>query len=202
MQARSSFRFPCWGTSLTSGPPLFDTLRTSKSNFLSVKAISYQYDAGRSMNIERAARIHQYGAPEVLAVEPVKVTAPGPGEVRIRHTATVSTSSRSISAAERFQCQRSRRSWGTRRPVLSRPLNAMCAVLRSEIESHTPMGRNLWHLNRRLLHLIRGLISPRTTIATIVEFCGPAVGVPGNALSGFKGTVIFQKISAAGARNE
>jgi Zn-dependent alcohol dehydrogenase len=39
------------------------------------------------MNMERAARIHQYGAPEVLAVEPVEVTAPGPGEVRIRHTA-------------------------------------------------------------------------------------------------------------------
>ena len=37
--------------------------------------------------MERAARIHQYGAPEVLAVEPVGVTAPGPGEVRIRHKA-------------------------------------------------------------------------------------------------------------------
>src|SRR5215472_8779462 len=37
--------------------------------------------------MERAARIHQYGAPEVLAVEPVEVTAPGPGEVRIRHKA-------------------------------------------------------------------------------------------------------------------
>jgi NADPH:quinone reductase-like Zn-dependent oxidoreductase len=36
------------------------------------------------MNMERAARIHQYGAPEVLAVEPVEVTAPEPGEVRIR----------------------------------------------------------------------------------------------------------------------
>ena len=39
------------------------------------------------MNMERAARIHQYGAPEVLAVEPVDVAAPGPGEVRIRHKA-------------------------------------------------------------------------------------------------------------------
>ena len=37
--------------------------------------------------MERAARIHQYGAPEVLAVEPAEVTAPGPGEVRIRHKA-------------------------------------------------------------------------------------------------------------------
>ncbi len=53
----------------------------------SQKAISDQYEAGRSMNMERAARIHQYGAPEVLAVEPVEVTAPGPGEVRIRHKA-------------------------------------------------------------------------------------------------------------------
>src|ERR1700722_19206410 len=53
----------------------------------SQKAISDQYEAGRSMNMERAARIHQYGAPEVLAVEPVEVIAPGPGEVRIRHKA-------------------------------------------------------------------------------------------------------------------
>ena len=29
------------------------------------------------MNIERAARIDQYGAPEVLAVEPVEVTGAG-----------------------------------------------------------------------------------------------------------------------------
>ena len=37
--------------------------------------------------MERAARIHQYGGPEVLAIEPVEVTAPGPQEVRIRHKA-------------------------------------------------------------------------------------------------------------------
>jgi hypothetical protein len=67
--------------------PHFCHSEPGKTQFLSVKAISYQYDAGRSLNMERAARIHQYGAPEVLAVEPVEVTAPGPGEVRIRHKA-------------------------------------------------------------------------------------------------------------------
>jgi NADPH:quinone reductase-like Zn-dependent oxidoreductase len=35
------------------------------------------------MNMERAARIHQYGTPEVLAVDPVEVAAPGQGEVRM-----------------------------------------------------------------------------------------------------------------------
>jgi hypothetical protein len=30
------------------------------------------------------------------------------------------------------------------------------------------------------------------------QFRGPAVGVAGDALSGFKGTVIFQKIRVAG----
>jgi hypothetical protein len=34
--------------------------------------------------------------------------------------------------------------------------------------------------------------------AAVVEFCGPAVGVAGDSLSGFKGAVIFQKIRDAG----
>lgn len=37
--------------------------------------------------MERAARIYQYGPPEVLKVEPVEVPAPGPGEALVRHTA-------------------------------------------------------------------------------------------------------------------
>ena len=34
--------------------------------------------------------------------------------------------------------------------------------------------------------------------AAVIEFRGPAVGVAGNALGGFKGAVIFQKIRDAG----
>jgi NADPH2:quinone reductase len=37
--------------------------------------------------MERAARIYEYGPPEVLTIEPVEVTAPGPGEALVRHTA-------------------------------------------------------------------------------------------------------------------
>ena len=35
----------------------------------------------------KAIQIHQYGGPELLRWEDVEVGAPGPGEVRIRHTA-------------------------------------------------------------------------------------------------------------------
>lgn len=34
-----------------------------------------------------AIRIHEHGGPEVLRWEPVEVPAPGPGELRVRHTA-------------------------------------------------------------------------------------------------------------------
>lgn len=37
--------------------------------------------------MERAARIYQYGPPEVLQIEPIEVPSPGPGEALIRHTA-------------------------------------------------------------------------------------------------------------------
>ena len=37
--------------------------------------------------MERAARIYEYGPPEVLRIEPIDVPAPGPGEALIRHTA-------------------------------------------------------------------------------------------------------------------
>lgn len=37
--------------------------------------------------MERAARIYQYGPPEVLKIEPIEVPSPGPGEALVRHTA-------------------------------------------------------------------------------------------------------------------
>jgi NADPH2:quinone reductase len=37
--------------------------------------------------MERAARIYEYGPPEVLRIEPIDVPVPGPGEALIRHTA-------------------------------------------------------------------------------------------------------------------
>ncbi|MBN8945490.1 MAG: quinone oxidoreductase [Rhizobiales bacterium] len=37
--------------------------------------------------MERAARIHKYGAPEALRIEPIEVPLPGPGEALIRHRA-------------------------------------------------------------------------------------------------------------------
>ncbi len=37
--------------------------------------------------MERAARIYQYGPPEVLQIEPIEVPVPGPGEALVRHTA-------------------------------------------------------------------------------------------------------------------
>jgi NADPH2:quinone reductase len=37
--------------------------------------------------MERAIRIHEHGGPEVLRLEEIEIPDPGPGEVRIRHTA-------------------------------------------------------------------------------------------------------------------
>ena len=37
--------------------------------------------------MERAARVHEYGPPEVLRIEPIDAPPPGPGEALIRHTA-------------------------------------------------------------------------------------------------------------------
>ena len=37
--------------------------------------------------MERAVRIYKYGPPEVLTIEPVDVSLPGPGEALIRQTA-------------------------------------------------------------------------------------------------------------------
>lgn len=37
--------------------------------------------------MSQAIRIHQTGGPSVMKLEPVKVTAPGPGQVRVRHEA-------------------------------------------------------------------------------------------------------------------
>jgi NADPH:quinone reductase len=37
--------------------------------------------------MERAARIHRYGPPEALTIEPIETPTPGPGQALIRHTA-------------------------------------------------------------------------------------------------------------------
>src|SRR5258708_1159475 len=37
--------------------------------------------------MERAARIHEYGLPEALTIEPIETPTPGPGQAPIRHTA-------------------------------------------------------------------------------------------------------------------
>jgi NADPH2:quinone reductase len=37
--------------------------------------------------MERAVRIHEYGPPEVLTIEPIERPTPGPGQALIRHTA-------------------------------------------------------------------------------------------------------------------
>jgi hypothetical protein len=37
-----------------------------------------------------------------------------------------------------------------------------------------------------------------TKLELVIEFRGPAVGVPGDALSGFKGPVVLEKIRDAG----
>ena len=44
------------------------------------------------------------------------------------------------------------------------------------------------------LHVLEQNLLP----AAIIEFRGPAVGVAGDSLSGFKSAVIFQKIRDAG----
>jgi hypothetical protein len=44
----------------------------------------------------------------------------------------------------------------------------------------------------------RHVLQKNFLTAPVIEFCGPAVGVAGDSLSGFKGAVIFQKIRDAG----
>jgi hypothetical protein len=41
---------------------------------------------------------------------------------------------------------------------------------------------------------------PRAKLLTaaIIEFCGPAVGMTGDSLSGYKGAIVFQKMRDAG----
>src|SRR6266545_3622731 len=41
----------------------------------------------RSRDMPNAIRFHKSGGPEVLVWEPVPIGKPGPGEVRVRHTA-------------------------------------------------------------------------------------------------------------------
>jgi NADPH:quinone reductase len=54
----------------------------SRKNLLSTKI---QQKEDRAMT--KAIRIHAYGGPEVMKFEDVEVGAPGPGQIRIRHTA-------------------------------------------------------------------------------------------------------------------
>ena len=51
-----------------------------------------------------------------------------------------------------------------------------------------------WRLVANSLHVLQQDLLP----AAVVEFRGPAVGVASDALSGFKGAVIFQKIRDTG----
>jgi hypothetical protein len=83
------------------------------------------------MNMERAARIHQYGAPEVLAVEPVEVTDPGPGEVRIRHMAIGLNFVEVYFRRGTFPVPAFPAILGNEAAGVVGPLDAMCAVLRS-----------------------------------------------------------------------
>jgi threonine dehydrogenase-like Zn-dependent dehydrogenase len=94
------------------------------------------------MNMERAVRIDQYGAPEVLAVEPVEVTAPGQGEVRIRHKAIGLNLvevyfRRGTFPVPAFPATLRNKAAGVVEAV-GRDVRGVAA----EIESHTPMGRS------------------------------------------------------------
>ena len=55
------------------------------------------------------------------------------------------------------------------------------------------------HLERNAeLGISLHVLEENLLAAAVIEFRGPAVGVAGDSLSGFKGAVIFQKIRDAG----
>ena len=76
----------------------------------------------------------------------------------------------------------------------------------SKLESNTGIGCILvscvcFYVSLRPLKLIANplhILQQNLLAATVIEFRGPAVGVAGYPLSGFKGAVIFQKIRDAG----
>src|SRR5215469_570014 len=92
--------------------------------------------------MERAARIHQYGAPEVLAVEPVEVTAPGPGEVRIRHKAIGLNFVEVYFRRGTFPVPAFPAILGNEAAGVVEAVGRDVRGIAAEIESHTPMDRS------------------------------------------------------------
>jgi hypothetical protein len=83
----------------------------------------------------------------------------------------------------------------------------------SPSKSLTQCGRllpNIFRRRRRNVLITRNvhisipnplhILEQNSLTAAVIEFRGPAVGVAGDALSGFKGPVIFQKIRNASCR--
>jgi hypothetical protein len=56
----------------------------------------------------------------------------------------------------------------------------------------------IWYYWRLLVPNPLHVLEQNLLSAAVIEFRGPAVGVTSDALSGFKGAVIFQKIRDAG----
>jgi hypothetical protein len=59
-------------------------------------------------------------------------------------------------------------------------------------------SRKLYSLLQLLVPNPFHVLQENLLTAAVIEFRGPAVRVPGDSLSGFKGSVIFQKICDTG----
>jgi hypothetical protein len=59
-------------------------------------------------------------------------------------------------------------------------------------------SRKLYSLLQLLVPNPFHVLQENLLTAAVIEFCRPAVGMPGDSLRGFKGAVIFQKICDAG----
>ena len=62
----------------------------------------------------KAIRFHETGGPEVLRFEDVELAAPGPGEVRIRHTAVALNFRDILVRRGQHRCSRCRPDWAPR----------------------------------------------------------------------------------------
>src|SRR5262245_52123985 len=61
--------------------------RTDHSRIVCTINVGGEAEAhGKSLSVPKAILVHRTGGPEVLSWEDVQVRAPGPGEVRVRHT--------------------------------------------------------------------------------------------------------------------